>query len=318
MLSYLQAYSSTLSKDSVNDIITNLSETLHNLLEHGLLSKFVATVVLIAAVGIARWLGARIVRRFEHATAQTRRRWLVQIKNVALILLVVGLIGIWAEALRVVAYSLFAIAVATVIATKELIQCVTGSFLKSSSRSFKLGDRIEIGTIRGDVIDQNALTTTLLEVASDNLSQQPTGRAITIPNSLLLDKPIVNESFTHEFVLHIFKVPVKLDENWPAAEADLLTSAKAECKSYLEEARKHFAGLSKREGLVALAVDPRVSVRIVKPEEMELVVRIAVPSRKKSRIEQAILRGYLKAAFERRMAEKAEKDSTLEKVKEES
>mgnify|MGYP001215256827 CR=1 FL=1 len=57
-----------------------------------------------------------------------------------------------------------AIAVALVIATKELILCVSGALIKGGARSFNIGDRIQVKEFRGDVIDQNLLTTTILEV----------------------------------------------------------------------------------------------------------------------------------------------------------
>ena len=143
-----------------------------------------------------------------------------------------------------------------------------------------------------------------MEIGPDDLTQQLTGRAIVLPNSVFLGKPLVNEFFTNEYVLHVFKVPAKLDENWLAAEQDLLAAAQAECSSFLDDSRSHFERLCEKEGLVNLAVEPRVSLIINKPDEIELVVRIAVPARKKGRIEQAILRRYLTLLAARKAKEK--------------
>ncbi|WP_146429413.1 mechanosensitive ion channel domain-containing protein [Blastopirellula retiformator] len=76
--------------------------------------------------------------------------------------------------------SILAFAVAVVIALKELIQCISGSIMKAVGRPFKLGDRIEFHNIRGDVIDHNVLTTTILELGPDQMTQQLTGRAIVL------------------------------------------------------------------------------------------------------------------------------------------
>jgi small-conductance mechanosensitive channel len=270
--------------------------------KHSLAVGVLGTLLLIVIIAALRAIAVTTIRRNETLTTEARRRRLVKLRSVTILLLFLGIVMIWGHELRVAAVSLFAVAVATVIATKELIQCFSGSLLRTVSRGFTLGDRIEINSVRGDVIDHNALTTTILEIGPNDLTQQHTGRAIVLPNSLLLDKPVINETFTDEYVLHVFKVPVTMDQNWQQAEQDLLGAAREQCNSFLAEARKHFQRLGREKGLTVLSVEPRVSVLISKPNEIEFVVRIAVPARKKGRIEQAILRRFVSLAVERAAA----------------
>jgi small-conductance mechanosensitive channel len=61
---------------------------------------------------------------------------------------------------------------------------------------YKVGDRIEIGNARGDVIDVNYLDTTLWEFGGPYLStQHPSGRIIKFPNSLVLNETVYNYSW---------------------------------------------------------------------------------------------------------------------------
>ena len=279
------------------EFLTRLWELLRG--QHSLSVGVFSTLLLIVVVVVLRGIAARAIRRNETLPSEVRRRWLVHVRNGAILLLLLGLAVIWAAELRLMAVSLFAVAVATVIATKELIQCFSGSLLKMVSRGFCLGDRIEITGLRGDVIDHNALTTTILEIGPNDLTQQHTGRAIVFPNSMLLEKPVINETFTDEYVLHVFKVPINLDNDWQRAERDLLDAAKQQCSSFLTEARRHFQRLGKDRGLATLSVEPRVSVSIPKASELELIVRIAVPARRKGRIEQEILRRFVASVVER-------------------
>lgn len=279
------------------DVLTQLWESLNG--QHSLSVGVLSTVMLIVVVMVLRGIAAGAIRRNDTLASAVRRRWLVQVRNGAILLLFLGLVVIWAAELRLMAVSLFAVAVATVIATKELIQCFSGSLLKTVSREFCLDDRIEINGLRGDVIDHNALTTTILEIGPHDLTQQHTGRAIVIPNSKLLDTPVINETFTDEYVLHVFKVPIIMDSDWQQAERDLLDAAKQQCDSFLSEARLHFQRLGKDRGLATLSVEPRVSVLIPKAGELELLVRIAVPARRKGRVEQAILRRFVSSLVER-------------------
>jgi small-conductance mechanosensitive channel len=61
---------------------------------------------------------------------------------------------------------------------------------------YRVGDRIEIGEARGDVIDVSYLDTTLWEFGGPYLStQHPSGRIIKFPNSLVLNKTVYNYSW---------------------------------------------------------------------------------------------------------------------------
>ena len=61
---------------------------------------------------------------------------------------------------------------------------------------YKVGDRIEIGEARGDVIDVSYLDTTLWEFGGPYLStQHPSGRIVKFPNSLVLNETVYNYSW---------------------------------------------------------------------------------------------------------------------------
>lgn len=255
----------------------------------------VQTALFLVVVLGARWLLARAVRRSKRMSEDLRRRWQVQIRNLTLLTILLGLVIIWAEELQTIALSAVAVAAALVIATKELIMCVSGTLLEGSAKSFRVGDRIEVGNHRGDVYDQTLLTTTLLEVGPGQRSAQYTGRAIVIPNSLFLTAPVVNETFTEAFILHTFVIPLQLDDDWPIAERALLDAANQACATYLDEARGHLEKVTKARDLHQLSVEPRVTLQVPEPGRLDLIVRMPVPARRRGRIEQMVLRRALPA-----------------------
>ncbi len=248
----------------------------------------VSTLLLVVVMLVVRALVARFILRAVGAPA-LRRKWLVQSRNAMLLLLLLGLMMIWAEELRTLALSIVAIAVAFVVATKELILCFTGSLLKSGAGSFDIGDRIQVQDFRGDVVDQSLLATTILEVGPGKSSHQRTGRRIVIPNALFVSEPVVNESYTSDYILHVFTVPFKRDSDWRRARRTLLDAAKHQCADYLEEARRHMRRLSKQRGLDMPSVEPRVSLQIPEAEEVWLVVRLPARPGERGYVEQSIL-----------------------------
>ncbi|TLY16351.1 MAG: mechanosensitive ion channel family protein, partial [Nitrospirae bacterium] len=178
--------------------------------------------VLLAVVLILRFILVRAVSRSQGLTVEARRRWANNARNTLGVTFVIGLIFIWAHELSAFAVSLIAVAVALVLATKELILCLSGAVLRMGGNVYSLGDRIEIHGLRGNVLDQNWLTTTLLEIGPGQMSQQYTGRAVVFPNSLLLSHPLINETYMKDYIVHIMTVPLAADDDWRKAERVLL------------------------------------------------------------------------------------------------
>src|SRR5690606_16118234 len=85
------------------------------------------SLVLIFAVLFVRAAGLRVAGSLENAPDVVRLRWRVQIRRAVVTSLILGLLVIWGSELRELAFSLVAVAVAIVIASKELILCFLGS-----------------------------------------------------------------------------------------------------------------------------------------------------------------------------------------------
>ncbi len=264
-----------------------------DLLATGPYLKILLSVALIAGmIGIRALLIRTVLRRVMRA--EERRRWIVHVRNILGLATVLGLVGIWADVLRGLALSLLALGVAFVIATKELIQSILGSLVRAATGSFSVGDRIEIGNHRGDVIDQNLITTTILEVGPGRAFHLRTGRLITFANNKILDSFVINESYTKQYVVHAFSIPFKLGDDWEKAESILLAVAADECAPYLEDARATMKSVEMNHGLQGLPVQPRTSLQIPEAGKLNLLVRVPAPVGQQGRVEQAILRRFLR------------------------
>lgn len=258
-----------------------------------LLGKLIVTVALLVSLLAFRFAALRAIQTAQLPSSQMRRRWIVITRNLSVLLFLFFAIIVWAAELRTFALSLVAVAAAIVLATKELLLCISGSILRSTSDIYSIGDRIEINDLRGDVVDFSLFTTTLLEVGPGDTSHQHTGRAVVIPNSLLLSHPVLNETYTDEYVLHTMTVPLRGDDDWHQAETSLLEAAREECAPFMADARKHFERINRETGLEPPKTDPRVSVQVPEPGRIDLLLRVPVPARRKGRVEQAILRRFL-------------------------
>lgn len=258
-----------------------------------ILPDIVKSLILLAMVLTGRLVLMRAVTHSTSLSVETKRRWVLMIRNVIAAIFVIGLAFIWAHELSTFAVSLVAIAVALVLATKELILCLSGTVLRAGANAYTLGDRIEISGTRGNVIDQNLLATTVLEIGPGHSSSQYTGRAVVFPNSLLLSHPVINETYMKEYVVQVLTIPLTMEDDWQTAEKLLLEIAMSECIPFMEEARIHMKQLEGKAWLDAPSVEPRVSLHLPEPGRLHLLLRIPSPAHRTSRLEQAILRRFL-------------------------
>ena len=250
-----------------------------------LLRHIIASIVLIVAVFGGRYIVIRFVRGRLPTRDTLQLRWTSQVRAFSYTILAFGLFTIWAAELQALAVSFVVLAMAVVWATKETFACMQGAVYRLSSNAFQVGDRINVGGIRGDVIDPGLLSTTVLEVG--------TGRTISIPNSLFMTEPVLNESLTGEFMLHLLTIPVDRDADLAAIEERALRAANDACADFIDDVRRPIALRYRRHGLNPPLVDPRITYQFVDTNTVNLILRIPVPTRLERTVEQRVLRAVL-------------------------
>ncbi|MEI4261576.1 mechanosensitive ion channel domain-containing protein [Roseovarius sp. D0-M9] len=216
-----------------------------------------ASLLLFVVLWIIRKIAVGVIRARAELPPHDQRRLLATSRNVFLFLVLVGLVLIWAPQLRTFALSLTAVAVAIVVATKELILCLSGSVLRATSRAFGVGDWIEIGDIRGEVIDLTLLATTVQEFGTGSHAYMPVGRLVVFPNSMLLSTPLRNHTALRDHTYHSFAVTLE-----PSPEVGH-ARVRAE-----EIVHSHFAPFRERALQANTAVERRTRTDLPDPEPL--------------------------------------------------
>lgn len=272
-----------------------MEQVIDYLQEHPWVYRLAASIAVIPLTYVLRVMAMRWVKKSPIKSADLRRRWMGTVQQLSVVLAVLIVFLIWASQIQALALSLVAVAAAVVIATKELLLCLLGGMLKASCGMYTLGDRIEINSMRGQVIDQGLLTTRLMEVGPGKLVQQYTGRVLVMPNAWLLSHTLINETDTSDYDLHAFIVPIKAEDDWRQHERWLLDAAEQACKPHLEDARKSIDRYAEKRFMDKITVNPRVIPSIPEPDRIDLVVRIPVPTGMEGRLQRMIIRKYLQS-----------------------
>lgn len=264
------------------------------------LQHIITTLIFFFVLITVRFLLVKQVSHLKISHPETKRSIIVKINNIIIIILFLSFITIWSDEIKTMAISFVAIAVAIAISTKEFILCFIGGFYKWLSKPFSVGDRIEISSFRGEVVDYKFLSTTLIEIGPGKEHSQYTGRALIIPNSIYLTNTIAKESHTESFALHSFTVPIANDENWMTSEMNLLLASKQACSEYFHSAQNFFASEKHFFVLGPVNIEPRVQISIVSPKQINLIVRLPCPSLQTNQVQQNIIRSYLELQSNRK------------------
>lgn len=262
-------------------------------------NKLILMGVIFVILFVLRLLIGGALKNASKMAVDKKRRYLVNLNSLLTFLFISSLFLIWTEELRSLVFSLTAILVALVIATKEFLMNFFGGLFKFSQNSFHVGDRIEVDGLRGDVIDRTFFSTTIMEIGPGQKTHQLTGRSVVIPNSIFLSKPIINESYLKNYVLHSFHITISRDDDWEIAEKILLDKCHYYCSEFFEGAQSYLNHLQAKSHLEVPVLKPRVHINVLDEKSLELIVRITAPAAIKGRIEQKIVKDFLREFYKK-------------------
>jgi small-conductance mechanosensitive channel len=105
-------------------------------------------------------------------------------------------------------------------ALQEVIASAAGWVSMSFGRFYQVGDRVQLGGIKGDVIDIGVLRTTLMECGGWISGDQYNGRVVRVANSFIFKEPVFNYSSDFPFLWDELLIPVRYGSNYTLAREE--------------------------------------------------------------------------------------------------
>lgn len=172
-------------------------------LSHG--GKWLAAGVGILVIhAVFRVLERTLPRRFGRADARYKVRKFVVFAGYVAILLFLAIL--FEDRLGRLSVTLGVVGAGVAVALQDVVASIAGAFSIGFSKLYTVGDRVQIGDTRGDVIDIGLLRTTLMETGNWVSKDLYNGRIVRIPNSVILKVPIFNYSQGFRFIWDEIKV----------------------------------------------------------------------------------------------------------------
>jgi small-conductance mechanosensitive channel len=164
---------------------------------------------------------------------------------------------------------------------------------------FRVGDRIEIGEARGDVIDVSYLDTTLWEIGGRHLSgDHPSGRIIKFPNSNVFDTPVINYSWPlFPYIWNEIKFNIAYESDMEFVSSTMRRIAEEEVGESMMEKVMLFRNLLARTPVDHLNVNerPAVTFRVSENTWLEVIVRYLVDPKEAGQVKTRLTKKLLLA-----------------------
>ena len=241
--------------------------------------KFVsATVVLLVLVALVR-ISRRILDRYIVEPGNLYR---VK-KMVTLLGYLVGILGltlIFSDRLGRMAVAFGVAGAGIAFALQEVIASVAGWVAISFGNFYNTGDRVQVGGIRGDVIDIGVLRTTLMEIGQWVNADLYNGRIVKIANSFVFKEPVFNYSGDFPFLWDEITLPVKYGSDYRLARQILERVITEVVGEYTRHAKSAWSDMVQRYLIEETDIDPRVFL-VANDNWMEFAVRYVVDYKKR-------------------------------------
>lgn len=145
-------------------------------------------------------------------------------------------------------------------ALQEVIGSVAGWLVILFGRIYRIGDRVQIGSIKGDVIDIGILRTTIMEIGGWIEADAYSGRIVKVSNFHVLKESVANYSGDFPFLWDEITIPVRYGSDYQLARDILYRTADEVVGEYSREAAETWAKMVDRYLVEAARTDPRVTL----------------------------------------------------------
>src|SRR6056297_21939 len=256
-------------------------------------SNLIETAFIILVLILVRLALVRIVDKQVEQTA-SRYRWR---KNITYTLVFIGLLLIgrtWIEALGSLATFLGLLSAGLAIALRDPVTDIAGWIFLVWRKPFQLGDRIEIGNHKGDVIDIRFFKFTILEIGNWVQADQSTGRVIHISNHLVFSESIANYTSDFEFIWNEIEVVFTFESDWKRAKQILEEITENHLLDYVSDAEQQIKRASKSYLIHYRNLTPIVYTDVV-DDGIKLTIRHLSNPRRRRGINQIIWEDILEA-----------------------
>ena len=248
--------------------------------------RLLATLATVVGLWLVHRLTLALVYR-RVRDPWSRYRWR---KSLTYVLFAAGIVIVgrmWFAGVQALATFFGLLSAGLAIALKDPVSNLAGWAFILWRRPFEVGDRVQIGSHAGDVIDLGLFQFTLNEIGAWVHADQSSGRIIHIPNGKVFTDPVANYNKGFKYIWNEIPVVVTFESDWRKAKQILAKVAGKHAEHLTAQAEQDLLAASRQYVINYRKLTPIVYTKVV-DSGVQLTIRYLIEPRKRRGTEHAI------------------------------
>jgi small-conductance mechanosensitive channel len=247
-----------------------------------ILLRLVSSLVVLAST----WLAYRITRgvlqaRIKDQTHMHTLRMLV--RNAFFFAGAVIVLVIWLGVGSNFTVAMGILGAGIAFASQEVIGSFAGYLNIVTGSLYRIGDRVRLGNVVGDVMDIGILRTTVMEIGEWVQADQYTGRIVTVANRAVFADPVYNYTQHWHYLWDEIMIPVTYTSSWRRASEIMLEHGHAYSSHLQAEAQAELRTMVDRYLVHDTPVEPSLYI-VMTDNWIEMTLRYVVEARERRRV----------------------------------
>jgi small-conductance mechanosensitive channel len=254
-----------------------------------------ATMLALVFAGAEVW--RRAVLRYAHELR--RRNQLLMVRKVTTWILVAVIVGL-TFVTELSSFATFAglLTAGVAVAMQSVLVSIVGYFFLIGKYGIRVGDRVQIGNVSGEVIDLGLVRMHLMELSSQG-PLGATGRVVAFANSIVFQASggLFKQISGVNFAWHETTLALPANGDYARLKEKLLAAVNDVVKQYHDEIVRQTREIQKTTSSNVAAVtsaSPQVQLHF-SPSSVEAVVRYPVQLQHAAEIDEQVSEAMLKA-----------------------
>lgn len=259
-----------------------------------ILRVIVFGIVIVIAIVLAE-IWRKAIFRYVH---DVRRRYQFLLLRRIILWCVIGITIAFALASEIGSLATFAglITAGLAVALQNIILAVAGYFFLIGKYGVRVGDRVQITGVTGQVVDIGLIRLHLMELSPAETGRQPTGRVVVFSNSIVFQP---GASFFKQipganYVWHEVSLVLAPDTNYKVAEQRIMQAVEKVYGGYREHIEQQHREMERSLNLSVATPAPQSRLHLTK-SGLEILVRYPVEMDQSSSVDDQLTRELLAA-----------------------
>lgn len=236
-----------------------MKDIIDKILYDPVINKLAIIFIGIAVIwGLIKLVNRNFAGKIKGAQARYRTRKFVSFFGYLLIVLLITIV--YSDKLGGLGVALGVAGAGIAFALQEVITSVAGWMAIIFGNFYKPGDRVQLGGIKGDVIDIGVLRTTIMETGEWVNGDLYNGRIVLVANSFVFKEPVFNYSGDFSFLWDELVITVQYGSDVEQTRQLIFSAAKDIVSEFRLMAEEEWKDMTRKYLIEKARTEPMVTM----------------------------------------------------------